>query len=64
MEEQEDRTLRLTLKQDIQQNITENGIPLVVTYNPAFRNLSTTLRKNFNILYSDAEFRTAFTPSL
>ena len=64
MEEQVDRTLRLTLKQDIQQNITKNGIPLVVTYNPAFRNLSTTLRKNFNILYSDAEFRTAFTPSL
>ena len=41
----------------------ENGIPLVVTYNPTFRNLSTTMRKNFNILYSDAEVRTVFTPS-
>ena len=41
----------------------ENGIPLVITYNSTFRNLSTTLRKNFNILYSDAEVRTVFTPS-
>ena len=44
-------------------NKMENGIPLVVTYNPAFRNLATTLRKNFNILYSDAEVRTVFTSS-
>ena len=28
-----------------------------------FRNLSTILRKNFNILYSDGEVRTIFTPS-
>ena len=41
----------------------ENGMALVVTYSPAFRNLSTTLQKNFNILYSDAEVRTVFTPS-
>ena len=41
----------------------ENGLPLVVNYSPAFRNLSTTLRKIFDILYSDAEVRTVFTPS-
>ena len=64
IEEQVDRAFRLPLKHDTQQNKTENGIHLVVTYNPAFRNLSTTLQKNFNILYSDADFRTAFTPSL
>ena len=45
--------LRTTLKQNF----------LVVTCNPAFRNLATTLRRNFKILYSDAEVSTAFTPS-
>ena len=63
VEEQMDRAFRLPLKHDTQQNKIESGIPLVVTYNPAFRNLSTTLRKDFNILYSDAEVRTVFTPS-
>ena len=61
VEEQVDRKFRLPLKHDKQQNEMENGIPLVVTYNPAFRNLATTLRKNFNILYSAAEVRTVFT---
>ena len=41
----------------------ENGVPLVVTYNPAFSNLSTTLQKYFNILYSDAEVSMVFTAS-
>ena len=63
VEEQVDRAFRLPLKHDTQQNKMENGIPLVITYNSTFRNLSTTLRKNFNILYSDAEVRTVFTPS-
>ena len=63
VEEQVDRKFRLPLKHDKQQNEMENGIPLVVTYNPAFRNLATTLWKNFNILYSAAEVRTVFTPS-
>ena len=59
-----DRAFRLPLKHDTLQNKVESGIPLVVTYNPAFRNLSTTLRKNFNkYLYSDVEVRTVFTPS-
>ena len=63
IEEQVDRAFRLPLKNDTQQNKMENGIPSVVTYSPAFRKLSITLRKNFNILYSDAEVRTVFTPS-
>ena len=56
-----DRAFRLLLEHDTQQNKKENGIPLVATYNPAFGNFSTTLRKNFNILYSDAEVKTVFT---
>ena len=43
-----DRTFSLPLKHDTQQNKIESGIPLVVTYNPRFRNLSMTLWKNFN----------------
>ena len=64
IEEQVDRAFRLPLENDTQQNKVENGIPLVLTYSPAFTNFSTTLRKEFNnILYSDAEVRTVFTPS-
>ena len=44
VKEQMDRAFRLPLKHDTQQNKIESGIPLVVTYNPAFRNLSTTLQ--------------------
>ena len=64
VEEQVDRAFRIPLKYDTQQIKMVNGIPLVVTFNPAFRNLSPILRKNFDILYSDAEVRTVFTPSL
>ena len=46
----------------IETNKMENGILLVATYNTTFRNLSTTLRKNFTILYSGAEVRTVLTP--
>ena len=61
--EQVDRTFRLPLEHNNQKNKNANGIPLAITYNPAFRNLSTTLQKNFNILYLDAEVRTIFTSS-
>ena len=64
VEEQMDRAFRRHLKHDTKQNKIESGIPLVVTFNPTFRNLSTTLRKNFNILYSDTEVRRVFTPNL
>ena len=61
--EQVDRVFRLSLEHDTQQNKNKNGIPLVITYNAAFRNLSTTLQKSFNILYPAAKVRTVFTPS-
>ena len=61
--EQVDRVLRLPLEHDTQKNKNANGIPLAITYNPAFRNLSTTLQKNFNILYVYAQARTVFTLS-
>ena len=48
--EQVDRAFRLPLEHDTQKNKNSNGIPLAITYNPAFRNLSTRLQKNFNIL--------------
>ena len=48
VKEQMGRAFSLPLKHDAQQNKTESGVPLVVTYNPTFRNLSRTLWKNFN----------------
>ena len=59
IEEQVDGAFRLPLENDTQQNKMENGIPLVITSSPTFRNLSITLQKNFNTLY----FRTVFMPS-
>ena len=60
---QVDRTFKLSLEHDTWQYEKENSIPLVFTCNFSFRNLSTVLRNNFNILYSDAEVRKVFTPS-
>ena len=59
--EQVDRVLRLPLEHETQKNKNKNGIPLAITYNSAFTNVSTTLQKNFNIFYLDAEARTVFT---
>ena len=64
VKEQVDRRFRLPLEDDIKQNKKENGIPLVVTYNLTFKNLSTIPQKNFDILYSDVEIRMVFAPSL
>ena len=61
--EQVDRVLRLPLEHDTQKNKNANGISLAITCNTAFRNLSTTLQKNFVILYLDAEVGTVFTLS-
>ena len=59
--EQVDRVLILPLEHDTQKKKNANGISLAITYNTAFRNLSTTLQKNFIIIYLDAEAVTAFT---
>ena len=39
-----------------------NGIPLVVSYNPSFKNLSFLIRKNLQFLYVDQETKRVFTP--
>ena len=39
----------------------ENGVPLVLTYNPNFNNLSFLIRKNLQLLYADPETKRAFT---
>ena len=58
--EEVDRVLRLPLEHDTQNNKNANGISLAITYNTAFRNLSTTLQKNFITIYLDAEAVTVF----
>ena len=61
--EQVDRAFRHPLEHDTPKNKNSNGIPLAITSNPAFRNLSVTLQKNFNIPYLDTEVRTVFISS-
>ena len=61
--EQVDRVLRLPLEHDTQKNKNANGISLAITCNTAFRNLSTTLQRNFIIFYLDAEARMVFSLS-
>ena len=48
--EQVDRVLRLPLEHDTQKNKNANGISLAITYNTAFKNLSTTAEKFYNSL--------------
>ena len=43
--DQVDRMLRLPLEHDTQKNKNGNGIPLAITYNLAFSNLSRHCRK-------------------
>ena len=40
-----------------------NGVPLVVTYNPSFKNLGFLIRMNLQFLYADPETKTVFTPA-
>ena len=40
----------------------ENGAPLVVTYNPNFKNLKILIRKNLQFLYAGPETKRVFTP--
>ena len=41
----------------------ENCVPLVVTYNPNFKNLSFLIRKNLQFLYAHPETKTVFMPA-
>ena len=40
-----------------------NGVPLVVTYNPSFKNLGFLIRMNLQFLYADPETKKVFTPA-
>ena len=44
------------------QHVKENGVLLVLTYNPNFNNLSFLIRKNLQFLYADPETKRVFTP--
>ena len=41
----------------------ENGVPLVVTYNPNFKSLRILIRKNLQFVYADPETKRVFTPA-
>ena len=44
-------------------HMKENGVPLVVTYNPNFKNLRILIRKNLQFLYADPETKRVLTPA-
>ena len=53
--EQVDRALRSkeNVKEKDGQHIKKNSVPLVLTYNPNYNNLSFLIRKNLQFLYTD-----------
>ena len=61
--DQVNRALRSeeNVKEKDGQHMKENGVPLVLTYNPNFNNLSFLIRKNLQLLYADPETKRAFT---
>ena len=40
-----------------------NGVPLEVTYNPPFKNLSLVIRKTLQLLYADKQVKKVFSPA-
>ena len=62
--EQVNRALRSeeNVKEKDGQHMKQNGVPLVVIYNPNFKNLSFLIRKNLKFLYADPETKGVFTP--
>ena len=56
IKEQVEKALRLTAS-DENNRKKVNGVPLVVTYNPAFKNLFQVIRKNLQLLYAEAEVK-------
>ena len=57
--EQVERALRVT-PSDENNSKKVNGISLVVTYNPAFKNLSQVIRKKLQLLYVDEQVKKVF----
>ena len=41
----------------------EKGVPLAVTYDPNFKNLSFLIRKNLQFLYANTDTKRVFTPA-
>ena len=62
IKEQVEKPLRLT-PNDENNSKEVNGVPLVVTYNPAFKNLFQVIRKNLQLLYADEEVKKVFSPA-
>ena len=57
--EQVESALRVTLS-DGNNSKKVNDVSLVVTYNPAFKNLSQVIRKNLQLLYADEQVKKVF----
>ena len=61
IKEQVEKALRLT-PSDKNNCKKVNGISLVVTYNPAFKNFSQVIRKKLQLLYADEQVKKVFSP--
>ena len=59
IKEQVERVLRVTRSD---QNNSKK-VSLVLTYNPAFKNLSQVIRKNLQLLYADEQVKKVFSPA-
>ena len=63
IKEQFEKALRLTPRDEINSKKV-NGVFLVVTYNPAFKNLSQVIRRNLQLLYyTDEQVKKVFSPA-
>ena len=60
--EQVERALSVTLS-DQNNSKKVNGVSLVVTYNPALKNLSQVIRKNLQLLHADEQVKKVFSPA-
>ena len=62
VKEQVEKALRFT-PSDENNSKKVNGVPLVVTYNPEFKNLFQVIRKKLPLLYADEEVKKVFSPA-
>ena len=62
IKEQVDKALRLNPSNE-NNSKKVNGVSLVVTYNPAFKNLFQVIRKYLQLLYADEEVKEVFSPA-
>ena len=62
IKEQVEKALRPTPSEE-NNSKKVNGVSLVVTYNPAFKNLFQMIRRNLQLLYADEQVRKVFSPA-